>query len=96
MLSRAFFFHDFDYDKVPPEFVLRALAYAYVHSGYAVTIPEAIARATTIFPELAGFLKTAEVIGMTGEDVAQRINDVIARRETCEVYAVEDFLDLEP
>jgi hypothetical protein len=96
MYCHAKFVWNFNYNQVPPEFVLRVLAYAYGHWGAANATPEATARASIIFPELQSFLKTAEVIGMTGEDVAQRINDVIAGRETCEVYAVEDLVDFEP
>lgn len=96
MYCHANFIWNFDYNEVPPEFVLRVLAYAYGHWGAANTTPEAIARASIIFPELESFLKAARLVDMTGEEVAQRINDVLAGRETCESFAVDDLLDLDP
>ena len=96
MLSRAFFSHSFDYNGAPAEFVLRALAYAYAHSGYAYTNPMAVTRASTIFPDLESFLKAAKVVDMSGEEVAQRINDVLAGRDTGEAFSVDDLLDLDP
>jgi hypothetical protein len=45
---------------------------------------------------LASFLKAARLVDMSGEEVAQRINDVLAGRETCEAFSVDDLLDLDP
>ena len=94
MLRNAVFSDKFDYGAVPPEFVLRALAYVYPHSESVKITPEAIARASIAFPELASLLENAPLVGMTAEQVAQRINDVLAGRETCESFAVDDLLDL--
>ena len=96
MLRDAVFSAKFDYEAVPPEFVLRALAYVYPHSVSLKTTPEAIARASIAFPELARLLENAPLVGMTAEQVAQRIHDVLAGRETCEAFSVDDLLDLDP
>lgn len=96
MLSNATFSESFDYDQAPPEFVLRALAYAYAYSGYVVTTPKAIARASAVFPDLASLLKTAELVDMSNQVVAQRINDFFAGRETCEAFALDGLVDFEP
>lgn len=96
MLRDAVFSPKFDYEAVPPEFVLRALAYVYPHSESVKTTPEAIARASIAFPELASLLENAPLVGMTAEQVVQRINDVLAGRETCESFAVDGLVDFEP
>lgn len=96
MLRDSVFSPKFDYEAVPPEFVLRALAYVYPHSESVKTTPESIARASIAFPELASLLENAPLVGMTAEQVAQRINDVLAGRETCESFAVDGLVDFEP
>ncbi len=96
MASQGKFEVKFDYEAVPPEFVLRALAYAYAHSGGATFPPEAVARASNIFLDLKSFLESVESIGAPGKDVADRIYDVLAGRAISDTYAVDGLLDLEP
>lgn len=96
MASQGTFEVKFDYEAVPPEFVLRALAYAYAHTGGATTPPEAVARASNIFPDLKSFLESVGSIGAPGKDVADRLHDFLAGRAISDTYAVDDLLDLDP